>query len=190
MPEIYFTEEREGREGGSVMKAEDLLRDEKFTAVWGEYLAWRKLKGKKYPVSDRVIRSGLETLAEMGSVEAAIKSLNHCMFAGYRGIFPAPVVAPRPVYGQIPDGPAHKPMAFQVPRLPQHTPQELAALQDYKEIAEDLSPADRADLLAKARDTLHPNLTAQLSARIAILNSQKRKISTTKDTKITKESGV
>ncbi len=157
------------------MTPEQLLRDEKFVTVWGEYLGWRKLKGKKYPVSDRVIRSGLETLAEMGSVEAAIKSLNHCMFAGYRGIFPAPVVAPRPAFGQIPDAPpAMANRRLPIANVPRHTPQEEMALAEYKKMAEEMGPAERSDLVAKARDTLPPHLVGQLAARISILNAQRR----------------
>lgn len=156
------------------MTPEQLLQDDAFVSIWGEYLGWRKLKGKRYPVSDRVIRSGLETLAEMGSVEAAIKSLKHCMFAGYKGIFPAPVIRqPAPTFGQIPDAPA-RPAPRPVMSAPRHTPQEEMALNEYKKMAEEMNASERSDLLTKARDTLPPHLVGQLAARLAMLNAQRR----------------
>jgi hypothetical protein len=155
------------------MTPEQLLQDDRFVAVWGEYLAWRKTMGKRFVVTDRVIRSGLATLAEMGSVDAAVRSLNHCMFAGYRGIFPAPQIRnPAQPFGALPQGPARmapRP-AIQAPR---HTPQEELAVEDYKRQAEHLTPSERADLVAKARDTLPAHLVGQLSARVAMLNGRR-----------------
>lgn len=157
------------------MTPEQLLQDAGFVAVWGEYLAWRKTMGKRFVVTDRVIRSGLATLAEMGSVDAAVRSLNHCMFAGYRGIFPAPQIRnPAQPFGGIPDAPARRTNSqLPIANIPRHTPQEEMAVEDYKRQAEHLTPSERADLLEKARDTLPAHLVGQLSARIAMLNGRK-----------------
>lgn len=156
------------------MTPEKLLADEKFVAVWGDYLAWRKTMGKRFVVSDRVINSGLRTLADMGSVAEAIRSLEHCMFAGYRGIFQAPQIrTPSQPFGQIPDAPARMPRPTAPAFVPRHTPQEESACEDYKRQAEHLTPSERADLVAKARDTLPGHLVGQLSARVAMLNGRR-----------------
>lgn len=156
------------------MTPEELLRDEKFTATWGEYLAWRKTMGKRFVVTDRVIKCGLQTLAEMGSVEVAIRSLEHCMFAGYRGIFRAPDVRPPArTFGQIPDAPPRFAAKPQPARGATATPQEESALADYKAQAEHMSPAERSDLMTKARDVLPAHLVGQLAARVAILNARR-----------------
>lgn len=148
--------------------AERLGRNEDMQRKWAKYLSYRRERG--LPCTVRALKGHLESIAQLHpNPSEAYHSLHWTMTREWEFPQPMPKAQPRrplPGHKAALEAAGIKPAEAGTP-----TEAELVALQEYKDLAETMNPADRAALLKKCSDTL-PTLAGSLAARIALLNKR------------------
>ncbi len=148
--------------------AERLGRNQDMQRKWGQYLNYRRDRG--LPCTVRALKGHLESIAQLHpNPQEAYHSLHWTMTREWEFPQPMPKSQPRrPLPGHKA---ALEAAGVTVTQGAAPSEADLIALQEYKDLAETMNPADRAALLKKCSDTL-PALAGSLAARIAILNQR------------------
>lgn len=148
--------------------AERLGRNEDMQKKWAQYIGYRRERG--LPCTVRALKGHLETIALLHpNPSEAYHALHWTMTREWEFPQPMPKAQPRrPLPGMKA---ALAAAGIRPAEAGTPTEADLAALEEYKRLAVDMTPAERAALLRKCSDTL-PTLSGSLAARITTLNAR------------------